>query len=42
MIRWKAMPPPLILKAVTTQISVTLNEETLHPKALMAQFRESE
>jgi hypothetical protein len=29
MIRRKEMPPPLVLKAVTTQISVTLNKKTL-------------
>ena len=32
MIRWKETPPPLILKAITTQISVTLNKKTLTSK----------
>ena len=32
MIRWKEMPPPLSLKAVTAQTSVTLNKKTLTSK----------
>jgi len=32
MIRRKEMPPPLVLKAVTTQTSATLNKKTLTSK----------